>query len=497
MPTISAADIVSAVGGAGNVESLSHCATRLRFQLRDSSLVDTKAVEAVPGVLGAVPQAGNRFQIVIGGAVQSVYNDILAQPGISGGDAAGDDAAAIKAAARAKGPRGKAAWLDTLFEYLSDSFRPILGALLGASLFITFMSLMATLDVIPSWNAPGVTLEPSWAFINLCWQCVFVFLPLMIAYNASAKAGADPWVGFAVMAVLMLPGFAALRDDPVGADAGGGRLRNPDRRHLRDPADAVRLQLTGVPTAADGGHPRRALQAAEEAHPVERPSDLRAVLRDADHDSVDSVHHRPDRRLRRRRSRRSPEVRQRLLAVHLRDRHPAGLPVHGAVGTALADQRDHADQHPDARLRLHPGPDGCMELRMLRRHRGRVVPRLARAGLADEADLDRCVGGGSARRHLRTIALRHPPEVQADLPTHVGRLLHRRPDHRHRRRRHHQRLRVHVAADDPRVRPDRAVRHRRHRRVRHRDGAGDPLRLPHKGATGGVRGLPRGRSGSS
>jgi PTS system beta-glucosides-specific IIC component len=40
------------------------------------------------------------------------------------------------------------------------------------------------------------------------WQCVFVFLPLMVAYNASQKIGADPWVGFAIMAVLMLPGFA-------------------------------------------------------------------------------------------------------------------------------------------------------------------------------------------------------------------------------------------------------------------------------------------------
>ncbi len=105
------------------------------------------------------------------------------------------------------------AWLDTLFEFLSDSFRPILGALLGASLFITFMALMATLGVIPSWNAPGVVLEPSWAFINLMWQCVFIFLPLMVAYNASQKIGADPWVGFAIMAVVMLPGFMALGQD--------------------------------------------------------------------------------------------------------------------------------------------------------------------------------------------------------------------------------------------------------------------------------------------
>lgn len=214
MVTTPAADIVRAVGGAGNIESLTHCATRLRFQLRDASGVDQNTVEAIPGVMGAVPQAGERFQIVIGGGVQNVYNDIMALPEmVDGGGAAApadDDIDAIKARERAKGVRGKVAWIDSLFEFLSDSFRPILGALLGASFFITFMALLATLGVIPDWNAPGVTLEPSWAFVNLMWQCIFVFLPLMVAYNATKKVGADPWVGFGIMAVLMLPGFLAL-----------------------------------------------------------------------------------------------------------------------------------------------------------------------------------------------------------------------------------------------------------------------------------------------
>ena len=212
MASNSAADIVDAIGGPGNIASLTHCATRLRFQLNDASIVDKAKVEAVPGVMGAVPQAGDRYQVVMGGAVQNTYNDIMALPVMAGGGGGGGTESAddIKARERAKGPRGKSAWLDSLFEYLSDSFRPILGALLGASLFITFMALMATLEVIPAWNSPGVTLEPSWQFVNLMWQCVFVFLPLMVAYNASQKIGADPWVGFAIMAVLMLPGFTAL-----------------------------------------------------------------------------------------------------------------------------------------------------------------------------------------------------------------------------------------------------------------------------------------------
>jgi PTS system beta-glucosides-specific IIC component len=204
-----AKDIIESIGGAGNVVALTHCATRLRFTLKDASGIDLPTVEGIPAVLGAVPQSGDRFQVVIGGAVETVYNEILALPEmkkIGTGESADD----IKAAERAKGPRGKFAGLDTFFEVLSDSFRPILGALLGASLFITFMALMATLGVIPAWNAPGVTLEPGWAFINLMWQGVFVFLPLMVAYNASKRLGADPWVGFGIMAVVMLPGFSAL-----------------------------------------------------------------------------------------------------------------------------------------------------------------------------------------------------------------------------------------------------------------------------------------------
>jgi len=225
--TTSAADIVQSIGGAGNVIGLTHCATRLRFQLKDASGINQAAVEAIPVVLGAVPQTGDRYQVVIGGAVETVYNEIMALPalknlGSGSGGGSGESIADMKAAGRAKGPRGKFAGLDTFFEVLSDSFRPILGALLGASLFITFMALMATLGVIPAWNAPGVTLDPSWQFVNLMWQGVFVFLPLMVAYNASKRMGADPWVGFGIMAVVMLPGFTALGKTDGAASVFGG-----------------------------------------------------------------------------------------------------------------------------------------------------------------------------------------------------------------------------------------------------------------------------------
>ena len=75
-----ATEIVRAVGGAENIASVTHCATRLRFQLNDADAVDTSTVESIKGVMGAVPQSGDRFQIIIGGGVSTVYNEIVNLP---------------------------------------------------------------------------------------------------------------------------------------------------------------------------------------------------------------------------------------------------------------------------------------------------------------------------------------------------------------------------------------------------------------------------------
>ena len=208
--------IVDRVGGIDNVRSLTHCATRLRFDLRDTSLVSDEEVDAIPEVMGVVRQDEHRYQVIVGGAANHVFAETVKEfPRLGHNAATGDPDAMrdLKAELQGAGPRGKYDWLNWFFEFLADSFRPVLGAMLGASFFITIMAVLATTGVIPKWNAPGVTLDPSWSFVNLCWQAVFVFLPLMVAYNASKKVGADPWVGFSIMAVLMLPAFASLAGD--------------------------------------------------------------------------------------------------------------------------------------------------------------------------------------------------------------------------------------------------------------------------------------------
>lgn len=197
--------IVDAVGGPENIDSLTHCATRLRFQLRDAEEVDSAALDAIDAVMGSVPQAGDRYQVIIGGGVASVFQEINALPGMQKGPTSKSDQD-VKAEARSKA-RGKNVWMDSFFEYLADSFRPILGVLLGASLIIAFAAVM---DAFGVQDFRAEVKPAGWAFLDTMWRSVFYFLPIMVAYNASKKLNVDPWIGAAVMGALMTPEFIGL-----------------------------------------------------------------------------------------------------------------------------------------------------------------------------------------------------------------------------------------------------------------------------------------------
>ncbi|MCC6494887.1 MAG: PTS glucose transporter subunit IIA [Propionibacteriaceae bacterium] len=208
-----AEDIVAKVGGAENILSLTHCATRLRFELKDAGQVDQKQVESIKGVLGAVPQSGDRYQVVIGGGVQTTFNQIMNLPAMASVGKGVSDAD-VKARERAKA-RGKVAWLDSFFEYLSDSFRPLLGVLLGASLIIAFAAVLDAFGII---DFRAADKSAGWVFWDAMWRGVFYFLPIMVAYNASKKLNVDPWVGATIMGALMTPEFISLSDTTRFAD---------------------------------------------------------------------------------------------------------------------------------------------------------------------------------------------------------------------------------------------------------------------------------------
>lgn len=202
-----AADILAGIGGADNIASMTHCATRLRFELHDASLADKDRLEANPKVMGAVPQGGNHYQVIVGGDVATVYNAMNSLPEMASRNVSDDE---LKNRQRDKA-KGKVPWLDAFFEYLSDSFRPILGVLLGASLIIAFAAFLDAIHLV-DFNAEVKT--PGWQFVDAMWGSVFFFLPVAVAYNAGKKLGIDPWVPAAVMLALFTPDFTTLEEHP-------------------------------------------------------------------------------------------------------------------------------------------------------------------------------------------------------------------------------------------------------------------------------------------
>lgn len=265
-PAVIAARIVDAVGGPANITSLTHCATRLHFELADAGHVNQHGLESIPGVLGAFPRAGNRYQVIIGGAVASVYEQIVrlrtarlmpaaqlpsavmqsasqstqptqsmqptqpAQPAQSAPYLSDDAAPSRDTATDAEqscGPSNTSrhftprtvrewgsaarAWAAAFFDYLSDSFRPILGVLLGASLVIAIVNVIVALGIVPD----GET-SAGWILLKAIWEGVFTVLPIMIAYNAAKKLDVDPWLGGAIMAALMTPQFTGVMSGMSG-----------------------------------------------------------------------------------------------------------------------------------------------------------------------------------------------------------------------------------------------------------------------------------------
>lgn len=205
--------ILEKVGGAANITNLTHCATRLRFQLADQSLVDQKALDGHPDVLGVVPQGTTGLQVVMGGGVADFYQGIMQQPGM--GD--GERASAQSGKKEYGGVRGKYGWIDYSFEFLSDTFRPVLWALLGASLIITLLVLLDTFGIqeFPKPDAPDdFHLPATYQFMHAMWKSVFYFLPIMVGATAARKLGANEWVGAAIPAALLTPDFIAMKTLP-------------------------------------------------------------------------------------------------------------------------------------------------------------------------------------------------------------------------------------------------------------------------------------------
>lgn len=181
-----ALDILQAIGGAENVVSVAHCATRLRLVIADNSRCDKAKVEAIDGVKGAFEAAG-QLQIIIGtGTVNKVYDEFLAA---SGKQAASKEE--VKQAAAAKAP-----WYKRAIKTLGDVFVPIIPAIVASGLLMGLLEGLANVF-------PAMTQSGTYTIIHLFSNAAFVFLPILIAISAAKVFGGNPYLG-AVVGMIMI-----------------------------------------------------------------------------------------------------------------------------------------------------------------------------------------------------------------------------------------------------------------------------------------------------
>ena len=221
--------ILDGLGGPENIAHITHCATRLRVTPVSNDAVQNKKIEALPGVLSVIEQSG-QTQVVLGERVEAVYNEINALPSMSG-HAEGD----TKVEAEGK----KTNWINNVFDVLSDSFRPLLWALLGTSMILTLIVFMQQLgffgqytdltgqsvniDIIngarvadpeaaKALNTQWMQQFAFWYILKAASLSVLNFMPIMLGATAAKRLGANMWVGAAIPAALMTSTFTALTD---------------------------------------------------------------------------------------------------------------------------------------------------------------------------------------------------------------------------------------------------------------------------------------------
>ncbi len=188
-----AASILANVGGKENVDKVVHCATRLRFTLKDETKAQTDALKKTKGVLSVI-NAGGQYQVVIGPDVPQVYQQVIALGGFESAAPVEDEKAA-KEDHRSK--------LSRVLESIASIFQPIIPAITGAGLLKAFMALFVTLGWLDNTTQ-------TYTILNAFADSAFYFLPILLGASAARSFKCNQYVAMALGGVLVYPQFITL-----------------------------------------------------------------------------------------------------------------------------------------------------------------------------------------------------------------------------------------------------------------------------------------------
>lgn len=179
--------ILELVGGKENVTGLTHCATRLRFNLKDESKAQTEVLKSTPGVMGVVKNAG-QYQVIIGNDVNHVYKPIIEQCNLKSETDSKEDTRSIGAK-----------FIDTI----TGIFTPVLPAITAAGMLKAVMSLLVAFKLI---DTTGSTYQ----VINFMADAAFYFLPFLLANSAAKKFNCNAYMAMMIAGILLHPNFVSM-----------------------------------------------------------------------------------------------------------------------------------------------------------------------------------------------------------------------------------------------------------------------------------------------
>lgn len=180
-------DIIQSVGGEKNINNVIHCATRLRFTLNDEQKADKENLEKMKGIIGVVSKGG-QFQVIVGTHVADVYKEIAKS--ISPNSDSGEN--------KVKKPIG-----TLIFDVISRSFSPLIGALAGAGMLKALLTVLASLHVLSADSETHKVLAGA-------SNAVFYFLPIFLGITLSIRLGVNAYVGGSIGAALLEPNITGL-----------------------------------------------------------------------------------------------------------------------------------------------------------------------------------------------------------------------------------------------------------------------------------------------
>lgn len=193
--SVVAKKILEKVGGEKNVVSVTHCMTRLRFVLKDESIVNDDAVKAIQGVAGVMKKAG-QYMVIIGNDVAKCYKELQKLGNF-------DDSAGAS-----EKPKEKQNPVMAVLDVISGCMAPVIPAIIGAGMVRVLLILLGF-----AFPAENQTMQ----LLTVIGDCAFYFLPILVAFSAGWKFGTNPYLVAAVIGVLIHPNFIALLE---GAEAG-------------------------------------------------------------------------------------------------------------------------------------------------------------------------------------------------------------------------------------------------------------------------------------